>query len=134
MQNNNQSFQFTYSAEEQEEIKKIRNKYIEPQQTEDTATLIKKLDESAYKKPTTAALCVGVIGALVLGTGMSLTMTDIGTKIGLQSNVSMLVGVITGVIGIVAVSLTYPLYSRILKKERKKIAPEIIRLSDELIK
>jgi hypothetical protein len=46
----------------------------------------------------------------------------------------MLLGVIIGVVGIVLVCVAYPLYNRVLKKEREKIAPEILRLTDELMK
>ena len=48
--------------------------------------------------------------------------------------IGIIVGIIIGLIGIVGVSLAYPFYSYILERERKKIAPEIIRLSDELLK
>ena len=47
---------------------------------------------------------------------------------------AMLLGIIIGIIGIVLVCVAYPIYNRIVKKEREKIAPEIIRLTDELIK
>jgi len=76
----------------------------------------------------------GVIGALILGMGMSLAMTDIGKIIGLLGGMAMLVGVLIGIVGIVLVCMAYPVYNCIVKKERKKIAPEIIRLTDELMK
>lgn len=130
---NKETFSFTYSASKQEEIKKIRDKYIEPEK-DDAATMLRKLDAKVYKKAASVSLSIGIPGALILGSGMSLTMTDIGEKIGLQSNTAMLIGVLVGVVGIAAVSLAYPVYNKTLKKERKKNAPEIIRLSDELIK
>ena len=46
----------------------------------------------------------------------------------------MLIGILIGIIGIVLVSVAYPIYNSIIKKEREKIAPEIIRLTDELMK
>ena len=76
----------------------------------------------------------GVIGALILGMGMSLAMTDIGKIIGLLGGMAMLIGILIGIIGIVLVSVAYPIYNSIIKKEREKIAPEIIRLTDELMK
>ena len=75
-----------------------------------------------------------VIGALILGMGMSLAMTDIGKIIGLLGGMAMLIGILIGIIGIVLVSVAYPIYNSIIKKEREKIAPEIIRLTDELMK
>ena len=77
---------------------------------------------------------LGVVGALLLGMGMSLAMTEIGAVLGLSGDVAMVVGIPVGMIGIALVCVAYPVYNRILKKERDKIAPEIIRLTDELLK
>ena len=129
---NKESFEFTYSAKEQEEIKRIRNKYAVPEETEDKMAQLRRLDASVYSKATTAALVIGIIGALVMGLGMSIVMTDIGAALG--TILAMIVGVGIGVIGIVLICLAYPMYIRTLKKEREKIAPEIIRLTDELMK
>ena len=129
---NKEGFEFTYSAKEQEEIKRIRKKYAAPAEEEDKMAQLRRLDASVYSKATTAALVIGVIGALVMGLGMSLVMTDIGAALG--TILAMIVGVGIGVIGIVLICLAYPMYTRTLKKEREKIAPEIIRLTDELMK
>ena len=127
-----ESFKFTYSAKEQEEIKKIRNKYIEPVKEEDKMTQLRRLDASVHSKATTAALVVGVLGALIMGIGMSLIMTEIGAVLG--TILAMVIGICVGIIGIILVCLAYPIYNRTLKKEREKVAPEIIRLTDELMK
>ena len=129
---NKEGFEFTYSAKEQEEIKRIRKKYAAPAEEEDKMAQLRRLDASVYSKATTAALVIGVIGALVMGLGMSIVMTDIGAALG--TILAMIVGVGIGVIGIVLICLAYPVYTRTLKKEREKIAPEIIRLTDELMK
>ena len=129
---NKESFEFTYSAKEQEEIKRIRKKYAAPAEEEDKMAQLRRLDASVYSKATTAALVIGIIGALVMGLGMSIIMTDIGAALG--TILAMIVGVGIGVIGIVLICLAYPMYTRTLKKEREKIAPEIIRLTDELMK
>lgn len=131
---NKETFNYTYSAKEQEEIKAIRKKYITEEKIEDKMTKLRRLDAMATQKATVTSLVLGIIGALVLGIGMSLAMTDIGEIIGLIGAYSMVVGIIFGVIGIVLVCLAYPMYNRISKKEREKIAPEIIRLTDELMK
>ena len=131
---NNETFNYTYSAKEQHEIKAIREKYIAPEKTEDDLTKLRRLDSSVTKKATVVSLVLGLVGALILGTGLSLAMTDIGEIIGLFDGMPMIVGIIVGVIGIVLVCLAYPTYDRIVKKERKRIAPEIIRLTDELMK
>ena len=129
---NKEGFEFTYSAKEQEEIKRIRKKYATPVEEEDKMAQLRRLDAGVYSKATTAALVIGIIGALVMGLGMSLVMTDIGAALG--TILAMIVGVGIGVIGIVLICLAYPMYTRTLKKEREKIAPEILRLSDELMK
>ena len=131
--NENKGFNFTYSAKEQEEIKNIRKKYAAPIEEEDKMAQLRRLDSSVYSKATAASLAVGIIGALVMGIGMSLVMTDIGAALG-TTMLAMIIGVGVGVIGIVLVCLAYPVYNRTLKKEREKIAPEILRLTDELIK
>lgn len=132
MHNNENSFSYTYSAKEQEEIKAIRKKYSPPQ--EDKMTQLRRLDKGVTKKASTASLCIGIIGALIMGLGMSLTMTDIGRILGSLQDLSMLLGIVIGIIGIILVSLAYPIYNSILIKERERIAPEIIRLTDELMK
>ena len=131
---NKERFTYTYSAKEQEEIKSIRKKYAVQEQTEDKMAQLRRLDAGVYSKATTAALVVGIIGALIMGIGMSLVMTDIGKIIGLLGGMAMLVGILIGIVGIVLVCMAYPIYNCIIKKEREKIAPEIIRLTDELMK
>lgn len=125
-------FNYTYSANAQEEIKEIRKKYISEEKNEDKLEQLRRLDAGVYAKASKASIIIGVIGALVLGIGMSLVMSDFGNILGTLT--SMIVGISVGVVGIVLVSIAYPLYNRILKKERKRLAPEILRLTDELMK
>lgn len=127
-----ENFNYTYSAKEQEEIKNIRKKYVAPIEEEDKMTQLRKLDARVNSKATSASLVIGIIGALVLGCGMSLIMTDIGKSLG--TILPLIIGVVMGVIGIILVCLAYPIYNRTLKKERAKAAPEILRLTDELMK
>ena len=95
-------------------------------------TQLRRLDASVYSKASVAALVIGIVGALIMGIGMSLVMTDIGAMLGTVP--AMVIGIGIGVIGIVLVCIAYPIYNRTLKKEREKIAPEILRLTDELMK
>lgn len=119
-----ETFNYTYSAKQQEEIKRIRDKYVE--QEEDKMEYLRKLDASVSQKAVIVSLVVGIIGTLLLGVGMSCTMV---WKEGL-----FIPGVVIGVIGIAILSLAYPLYNKTLKKERERIAPEILRLTEELMK
>ncbi|MBQ7936650.1 MAG: hypothetical protein IJ333_09955 [Clostridia bacterium] len=118
----NQSFNYTYSAKEQAEVKRIRDKYI-PRE-EDPMERLRRLDASVTEKGSVAALVVGILSALVLGVGMCCCLVwDL-----------FLWGIIIGAVGIVGVSLAYPLHQYVVQKERQKIAPEILRLTDELMK
>lgn len=130
MEKHPETFTYTYSAQQQEEIQNIRKKYLAPE--EDKMERLRKLHYSATQKAQTWALVLGVIGALIMGSGMSLVMTDIGEMIGLSN--AFIPGIVIGVIGMIPVGVAYPTYNRILKKERQRIAPEILRLSDELMK
>ena len=127
-----ETFQYTYSAKEQKEIQNIRNKYIVPK--EDKMERLRRLDASVTGKATTAALIPGIIGALFLGLGMSLAMTELGGNLGFSQGMGMCIGIIIGIVGIVLVCGAYPLYNHVIKKERAKIAPEILRLTEELMK
>lgn len=129
---NKETFNYTYSAREQEEIKAIRKKYAAPEETEDKMEQLRRLDAAVTQKATTLSLVYGIIGVLIMGIGMSLILTDIGKMLG--TTLALIIGIGIGIVGIVLVCMTYPIYDRILKKEREKIAPEIIRLSDELMK
>lgn len=126
------SFSYTYSAKEQEEIRKIQQKY-QPKEEQDIDRL-RKLDAKVTKKATVVSLELGIVGALILGSGMSLIMTDLGNILGMQGITNIIVGLLVGSIGLVLVILAYPMYQKVLKKEREKIAPEILRLTGELIK
>lgn len=125
----NHSFEYTYSAQQQKEVEAIRNKYLPKE--EDKMDQLRKLHAIPTQKAQTVSLAVGIIGTLILGTGMSLCMTDLS---GFLGGTAMFIGIPVGIAGMVLVALAYPLYNRILKAERQKIAPEILRLSDELLK
>lgn len=135
-QNEKERFEFTYSAREQEELKQIRKKYEPEKNTEEETKMetLRRLDEAVTQKATMRAILTGTAGALIMGTGMSLSMTDLSARLGFSHSLGMLLGILTGLIGIVLVGLAYPLYQRTLKAERKKIAPEILRLTEELMK
>lgn len=131
MENNEQGFRYTYSAAQRQEVESIRKKYMPAQ--EDKMEQLRALHNSASRKAQIRSLSLGVIGALIMGFGMSLVMTQIGSILGLDLTLSMVLGIVNGVAGMVLTALAYPVYERTLKKERKRIAPEILRLSQELL-
>lgn len=132
MDNTENAFQYTYSAKEQSELESIRKKYL-PQE-ESKIDQLRRLDRGATQKAQAWAIGLGIVGALIMGGGMSLFMSDLGAQLGLQGYWAMFVGVALGIAGLVLVALAYPAYNRILQKERQRIAPQILRLTDELMK
>ena len=137
MDNKNQEksgFTYTYSAKEQAELKRIRDKYTAPTEDEDKMARLRRLDASVTNTAQAVALVFGIIGALVLGFGMSLIMTDFSEILGIGETMAMVIGIPVGIVGGILASLAYPIYNAIVKAKRKKIAPEIIRLTDELMK
>ena len=125
----NNSFEYTYCAERQQEIEAIRKKYLPKE--EDKMEQLRRLDAIPQQKAQTKSLCVGILGALIMGTGMSLAMTDIGAALG---SLAMILGVVIGLMGMVLAALAYPVYNRTLTKAQQKIAPEVLRLTEELMK
>ncbi|MDE7282165.1 MAG: hypothetical protein K2N85_01020 [Lachnospiraceae bacterium] len=125
MEEKKEVFNYTYSASQQAEIKSIREKYMPPTEEEDKMERLRRLDRSVTKTGTAVSIIVGVISTLVFGVGMSCTMVWEGL---------MLPGIVIGIVGIIGIVLAYPLYIHITKKQREKVAPEIIRLTDELMK
>ena len=125
---NNEGFRYTYSAAQQQEIREIRNKYLPKEESK--MDRLRSLHRSATGKAKAWAIAIGVIGALIMGTGMSLAMTELGALVG---ELAMVIGIAVGLAGMVLVALAYPVYSRVLESQRRRIAPEILRLTDELL-
>lgn len=130
MNDNNETFHYTYSAAQQEEIEAIRKKYLPTQEQEDKMQKLRKLDAGVTRKGTVISLVVGILGALVMGMGMSLIMTDLGQLLGITS--VMLPGLVLGILGMAGIIAAYPLHQYVTQKERQRIAPEILRLTEEL--
>ncbi len=124
MEDKKETFSYTYSAKQQEEIRRIRDKYIVKEESK--MDQLRKLDASVTKPGTIASLITGIIGTLLLGVGMCCTMV--------WAENLFILGIVVGVIGIACIAAAYPLYVRITKKQREKLAPEILRLTDELTK
>lgn len=125
MDEKREAFHYTYSASQQQEIKKIREKYMPPTQEEDKMERLRKLDAGVTKPGTIVSLIVGITSTLIFGVGMCCTM--VWTDLFIQ-------GIIIGMIGLAGIGSAYPLYVHITKKQRAKVAPEILQLTDELMK
>lgn len=119
----NETFNYTYSAAQQEEIRSIREKYTQSTKEEDKMEQLRRLDQSVTRPGMIISLIIGIVGTLIMGVGMSCIMVW----------EMMILGVIVGVIGVVVLLAAYPIYNSITKKQRERLTPEIMRLSEELI-
>lgn len=116
---------YSYSAAQNNEIKRIREKYELPDEKESKLDQLRRLDASVYKSATIVSVTVGIIGTLILGLGMSCAMV--------WADKLFFPGIIIGIIGIIIVILAYPLYKLMSEKKRKEVAPIILSLTDELM-
>ena len=115
-------FEYTYSAPQQSEVQKIWEKYLPKEVTK--LDQLRALDAGVTKRGTAVSMVHGILYALVLGLGMSCCMV--------WADKLFLPGVLIGCIGLAGVAATYPIYNRIVKQDRERIAPEILRLTEEL--
>ena len=122
---NNTTFSYTYSAKEQEEIKRIREKYAPPDRQADKMAQLRRMDRSVTKPGTIVSMAVGIGGTLILGLGMTCIM---------EWTAYFLLGIVLGLVGIVLMVAAWPLYKRVTAKRREKLAPSILRLTDELMR
>jgi len=110
---------------------KIRAQYTIKESTELDA--LRKLDAKVKRPAAALAYSFGCIATLIMGSGMSLVMTDIGSQIGISEN-SLPIGIVLGTIGMIAMLLTYPIYKKILTKRKKKYRQDVLALSEQIIK
>ena len=109
-------------------VQKIRTQYTEKQHTELDA--LKELDAKVKRPANVFAYIFGSLAAIVMGSGMSLVMTDLASKLGLGD--MMIPGIAIGAVGMLLAFVNYPLYKSILGARRKKYAKQIIELSDSI--
>lgn len=117
------TFHYNYSASQQEEIQKIRARYISA--GENKLEQLRKLDQSVTRPGTILSVLVGTLGTMLFGTGMSCIMVWTETM--------FLPGVLIGIAGLAGIAAAYPAYLAVTRKQRKKAAPEILRLTEELM-
>ena len=112
-------------------VQKIRTQYTEKEHT--GLDDLRELDKKVKRPANVFSYFFGSIGAIVMGAGMSLVMTDIAGQIGLGID-PMLPGILIGIVGMFMAIINYPIYKGILGARRKKYANEIIALSDKIMK
>ena len=118
---NKQQVSITYSAEEQKEMASIRAEY-QPSEKKQPTNLdkLRKLDARVESVAMVSALSEGIISTLILGVGMTYVLVWN----------QPVIGVIVGIIGLAGALCAWPLYQKVLAKQRAKAAPEILRLSE----
>lgn len=111
-------------------VQKIRTQYTEKEHTGLDA--LKELDTKVKRPANVFAFIFGIISTIIMGSGMSLVMTDIAKTVGIQN--PMLYGIVIGIVGMFMAIVNCPIYKGILSARRKKYADEIIALSDKIMK
>lgn len=119
------TFSYKYSAVENKEIQEIRKRYLP--QSESKLEELKRLDMQVQNAGMVESLCIGIISSLVFGLGMCLAMQVIGTGIGM-----MVLGIVIGIIGMAGILVAYPVCRRKQRKEKEKLSPRILELTEEL--
>ena len=122
MEKKNNTFEYTYSASQQEEIKKIRDKYMKKTHVESKIEQLQKLDKKAENPGMIISIALGIIGTLIFGIGMCCVLVW----------AKFTWGIVIGVFGIIMLAIAYPAYKYITKKQREKITPQVLKLIEEL--
>lgn len=110
-------------------VQKIRTQYTEKEHTKLDA--LRELDAKVKRPANVFAYIFGSVSAIIMGCGMSLVMTDIGSAIGMTD--TMVPGIIIGIVGMLMAIINYPMYKGILGSRRKKYADQIMKLSDKIM-
>lgn len=120
-ENRPEVFRYTYSAEQQKKVDRIRAQYV-PRE-ESVLEQLERLDRKARRFGTVLSLTLGIVSTLVMGTGMSLVLVWAYWGPGL----------VVGILGLIGMCVNYPVYKVVSKRQKAKYAPEILRLSNALM-
>ncbi len=110
-------------------VQKIRTQYTEKENTQ--LDELKALDAKVKRPANVFAYVFGSLSAMIMGAGMSLVMTNIGSIIGIEN--TMVPGIVVGVVGMIMAIINYPIYKNMLASRREKYAEKVIALSDKII-
>ncbi|MGN1119591.1 MAG: dihydropteridine reductase [Oscillospiraceae bacterium] len=112
-------------------VQKIRTQYMEKDCTQKELDLLRELDAEVKRPANVFGYTFGGIGAIIMGAGMSLVMTDIGTQFGVTN--AMPAGIVIGLIGMLIAIINYPIYKAILSGRKDKYAERILALSEKIM-
>ena len=117
-----ENFSYSYSAERQSEIDAIRKKYLPREEQENKMEQLRKLDAGVTTPGFIASMALGILSMLVFGVGMCCFL--VWSK--------FVLGALLCVFGVVGMLVAPWLYRRLVEKRKAEIAPEILRLTEEL--
>lgn len=112
-------------------VQKIRTQYMEKDSSQSDLDALRELDAEVKRPANMFGYIFGSIAAIIMGSGMSLVMTDIGAQLGMTN--TMPVGIIVGIIGMVMAIANYPIYKTILSSRKEKYADRILKLSEKIM-
>lgn len=112
-------------------VQKIRTQYMEKDSSEKNLDLLRELDAEVKHPANVFGYIFGSISAIIMGSGMSLVMTDIGQQLGISN--TMPLGIVIGVVGMLMAIATYPIYKNILASRKEKYADRILELSERIM-
>lgn len=112
-------------------VQKIRTQYMEKDNTENDLDMLRELDAEVKRPANLFGYIFGSIAAIIMGTGMSLVMTDIGEQLGISN--TMPLGILIGIIGMLMAIVNYPIYNKILSSRKEKYAGRILKLSEKIM-
>ncbi len=117
-----ENFNYSYSAERQAEVEAIRKKYLPKEEQEKKMAELRRLDASVGTPGLIASMALGILSALIFGVGMCCFLVW-----GLWA-----LGAILCIVGVIGMLVAPWLYRKLLERQKEKIAPEILRLTEEL--
>ena len=112
-------------------VQEIRTQYTAKSNEESSLDALRRLDAKAKRPANVFGYVFGSIGAIIMGAGMSLVMTDIGAMLGISN--TMPLGIAIGIVGMVMTIVNYPIYKAILTSGKKKYADRILSLSEKIL-
>ena len=112
-------------------VQKIRTQYMEKDAAQKELDLLRELDAEVKRPANIFGYVFGSVSAVIMGAGMSLVMTDIGSSLGLDN--VMAVGIIIGIAGMLMAIVNYPIYKSILASRKEKYAERILNLSEKIM-
>lgn len=123
MENNN-VFTYRYSADRSREVARIRDKYLPAE--EKKIDVLRRLDRRVQRAGSIEGLTIGVIGCLLFGIGLCFGLDVLAGAAWLPLFFCEL--------GTAIMLPAYPVYRLISRRTRAALTPEILRLSEEILR